>query len=260
MVIGSSPLPSAHLIFETAGFAVGGLLYWRNSNAASQPPDRWTRWGLLAGAAVGAAVGSRALYMLQYWQALAGAPLALWLGGKTIVGGLLGGLLGVEIAKRALHWSRSTGDGFVLPLLVAIAIGRVGCQLSGLSDLTYGDVTAMPWGWNYGDGLRRHPTAIYEIVGLVVIGWMIFRPWFRQRPGDQFRAFMVGYFVLRIGLDFLKPPFGPPAPGMLVPGLWGPLSPIQWACLAGITYYCRDVHRWAVQGRIRAKGSTVSLL
>ena len=110
MVIGSSPLPSAHLIFETAGFAVGGLLYWRNSNAASQPPDRWTRWGLLAGAAVGAAVGSRALYMLQYWQALAGAPLALWLGGKTIVGGLLGGLLGVEIAKRALHWSRARGS------------------------------------------------------------------------------------------------------------------------------------------------------
>lgn len=48
-----------------------------------------------------------------------------------------------ETLKRGLNWDQSTGDGFVLPLLVAIAIGRLGCQMSGLSDLTYGNVTSL---------------------------------------------------------------------------------------------------------------------
>jgi phosphatidylglycerol---prolipoprotein diacylglyceryl transferase len=191
--------PLLHLAFESGGLTVGGLLYWRQSNAATQPADRWTRWGLLAGAAVGAAIGSRGLYMLQYWSALGGQPLTAWLGGKTIVGGLLGAILGVETAKRLLHWPASTGDGFVVPLAVALMIGRIGCQLSGVSDLTYGNVTELPWGWDYGDGIPRHP-------------------------------------------------FGPSAVGVITPERWGSLSAIQWACVAGLAYYARDILRWLKQG------------
>jgi prolipoprotein diacylglyceryltransferase len=244
--------PILHSALEVGAFTVGGLLYWRTANAATQPPETSTRWGLLAGAALGAALGSRALYMLQYWGALGGQPLAVWLGGKTIVGGLLGALLGVELAKRTLAWSESTGDGFVLPLLVAIVIGRVGCQLSGVSDLTYGNVTTLPWGWNYGDGALRHPTALYEILGLGVLAWILYRGNFMRRRGDRFRAFMVGYFLLRFWLDFLKPPFGAAAAGTLAPERWGPLSAIQWACLAGLAYYAKDIRRWATQGSARA--------
>lgn len=54
-----------------------------------------------------AAIGSRGLFMLQYWSAPGGKPLAAWLGGKTIVDGLLGAVLGVETAKRLLHWPAS---------------------------------------------------------------------------------------------------------------------------------------------------------
>lgn len=241
--------PMLHLAFESGGLTAGGLLYWRQSNAATQPTDRWTRWGLLAGAAVGAGIGSRGLYMLQYWDALTGQPLIAWLGGKTIVGGLLGAILGVETAKRLLDWRASTGDGFVVPLMVAMVIGRVGCQLSGLSDLTYGNVTKLPWGWDYGDGLPRHPTAIYEILGIAVLAWFVTRGGFIKQPGDRFRAFVVGYLLLRIGLDFLKPPFGPAGAGMLMPQPWGALTPIQWACVAGVAYYRRDVRRWVTQGR-----------
>ena len=243
--------PMVHFAFESAGLTVGGFLYWRKSNAATQPTDNWTRWGLLAGAAVGASIGSRGLYMLQYWNALGGQPLTAWLGGKTIVGGLLGAVLGVETAKRLLHWHASTGDGFVVPLMVAVVIGRIGCQLSGISDLTYGNVTALPWGWDYGDGLARHPTALYEILGIGVLACIVLRGRFATQPGDRFRAFVVGYLLLRIGLDFLKPPFGPPSAGAMAPGRWGSLSAIQWACVAGVAYYGRDIFRWLTQGRLR---------
>lgn len=240
--------PLLHLAFESGGLTVGGLLYWRQSNAATQPADRWTRWGLLAGAAVGAAVGSRGLYILQYWSALGGQPLTAWLGGKTIVGGLLGAILGVETAKQLLHWPASTGDGFVVPLAAALVIGRIGCQLSGVSDLTYGNVTELPWGWDYGDGLARHPTAIYEILGVGALAWWAMRARL-SRSGDRFRVFVVGYLVLRFGLEYLKPPFGPSAVGVITPERWGSLSAIQWACVAGLAYYARDILRWLKQGR-----------
>jgi phosphatidylglycerol:prolipoprotein diacylglycerol transferase len=244
--------PLVHSALELGAFTAGGLLYWRTANAATQPPERWMRWGLLAGAALGAALGSRGLYMLQYWEALQAQPLDVWLGGKTIVGGLLGAIVGVELAKLAMKLRQSTGDGFVLPLLVAIVIGRVGCQLSGVADLTYGNVTTLPWGWNYGDGALRHPTALYEILGVGLVAWLVYRGDFTRCRGDRFRVFMVGYLCLRLGLDFLKPPFGATAAGTLTPDRWGPLSAIQWACLAGLAYYAHDVYRWAAQGPERA--------
>lgn len=244
--------PLIHAGLELGAFTAGGLLYWRTSNAATQPRDRMTRWGLLAGAALGAALGSRALYVLQYWQALQGQPPGIWLGGKTIVGGLLGAVAGVELAKRALHWELSTGDGFVVPLLIAIVIGRIGCQLSGVSDLTYGNPTALPWGLDQGDGIARHPTALYEIMGVGAIAWIIHRTRRLDRRGDRFRALLAGYLALRFGLEFLKPPFGPAAGGVLAPAWWGPFTAIQWACLAGLGYYARDLWRWATQGQGRA--------
>lgn len=250
--------PIVHSALEISAYALGGAVYWRGANAATQPPDPWTRWGLIAGAALGAALGSRLLYMWQYGGALRGQPLALWLGGKTIVGGLLGAVMGVETAKRALRWPTSTGDGFVLPLLVAITLGRVGCQLSGVSDLTYGNATTLPWGWDYGDAIPRHPTSLYELIGLGALAWLLYRtPFMHRAPvtyraGDRFRAFMVGYLLLRLGLEFLKPPFGPAAAGTLAPERWGPLSAIQWACLAGLAYYAPAIWRWAGVEPVRA--------
>ncbi len=190
--------------------------------------------------------------MLQYWGALQGEPLALWLGGKTIVGGLIGGVLGVESAKLITNWSQSTGDGFVLPLIVAIVVGRIGCQLAGVSDLTYGNVTTLPWGWDYGDHVLRHPTALYEILGVGVLAGIVYGRDFTHRRGDRFRAFIFGYFLLRFGLEFLKPPYGPAAVATLMPQRWGPFSAIQWACLAGLAYYAQDVYRWITQGIQRA--------
>ena len=248
--------PPVHAALELAAFTLAGLVYWRAGNAATQPPQRLTRWGLLAGAALGAALGARGLDVLQYWQALQGQPLSVWLGGKTIVGGMLGAVVGVEVAKGLLGWRRSTGDGFVLPLIIAIVVGRVGCQLAGLSDLTYGNVTRLPWGWNYGDGLRRHPTAAYEILGVGVLALLVYRGPLARRlkatPGDRFRAFLAGYCLLRLGLECLKPPYGPVAAGELPPQFLGPLSAIQWACVAGLAYYAQAIRRWSMQGVQRA--------
>ena len=82
------------------------------------------------------------------------------------VGGLIGGLIAVEWTKRWLRVTIPTGDLLVVPLVAGIAIGRIGCFLTGLADRTYGLATGLPWGVDFGDGVLRHPTQIYEIVFL----------------------------------------------------------------------------------------------
>ena len=238
-----------HLWLELLAYAVGAQWYrlnLRRSPLGVAGAEPLQRWSVIAGAVFGAAVGSKLLYVLQYVPDLAGQPAVVWWSGKTIVGGLLGGLIGVEAAKRAARWRASTGDAFVGPLLAGMVIGRLGCQLAGLEDLTYGGVTSLPWGWDYGDGLRRHPVALYEVSCLLLLAGALHaarRPLARV-AGDRFRAFMVGYLLVRLALDWLKPPHVPPAAGLLVPALYGPLTAIQWACVAGLAYYLPSVGRW----------------
>lgn len=221
--------PAWHPVFETlayaAGYAVFRLQRARRGDILAEPK----RWTVIAAAAVGALVGSRLLGLAEQWPTVLAAArsghlfaLLFASGGKTIVGGLLGGWLAVELAKRVAGIRSRTGDLFVLPLCTGIAVGRVGCFLAGLADDTYGKPTTLPWAVNFGDGIGRHPTQLYEIVFLVLLGLILSRPW-RLAEGARFRIFLAAYLAWRIAIDFLKPQ--PLVAGMNV---------IQWACVAGL--------------------------
>lgn len=225
-----------HAILELLAYAAGFRLFlFLRSRGGDAVPER-VRQSVVVGAAVGGALGSKLLFWLQV-PALTLEHVhdpAFLMGGKSIVGGLLGGLIGVELAKRIEGERRSTGDLFVLPLCLGMAIGRVGCFLAGLADHTYGIPTALPWGVDFGDGVRRHPTQLYEIVALATIAsWAVLVSRRDPRPGDLFRGFMVLYLAFRLAIEFIKPDAGEYL------GLTG----IQIACLAGLVYYARDVPR-----------------
>lgn len=227
----------AHLVFESLGYLVGSRLFFllrRRTTDFLAPEQRWT---LIAGAAVGALLGSKALVWIQHagqWSAMAAHPES-FAAGKTIVGGLLGGTIAVEGVKRAIGVTRRTGDLFVLPLCAGIAIGRIGCFLAGLTDHTYGLPTSLPWGVDFGDGITRHPAQLYEVAALAAIALWAWRA--ARSPalheGDVYRGFLTLYFVFRIVLEWLKP--NP----VLLPGLSG----IQIACIAGLFYSARDARR-----------------
>lgn len=218
--------PHVHLAFEILGYLAGALLYvWLRGRTGDTITDR-NRATVLTGAALGAAIGTRLLFWLSY----PGLPLSAFFSGKTVVGGLLGGLMGVELMKLAIGVRRSTGDLFVFPIITALATGRIGCFLAGPIDRTAGLPTSLPWGIAIADGVRRHPVALYEIVFL-----MLLIPFLRRvqrtsaHEGQTFRLFMLAYLTFRLGVDFLKP--DPPA-------LRGGLTAIQYACVCGIAYYC----------------------
>jgi phosphatidylglycerol---prolipoprotein diacylglyceryl transferase len=221
-----------HWVFETLGYLVGGRLYGSLKARDGDALEAETRWWVVAAAFLGAAIGSKLLVLLDHpvlsLQSLV-SPLAL-LEGKTVVGGLLGGLIAVEWTKRRLGVTRNTGDLFAIPLTVGIAVGRIGCFLTGLDDNTFGLPATLPWAIDFGDGIPRHPTQLYEIgfllaVQLPTLVWLKRR---LPRDGDLFKAFMVGYLGFRLGLEFLKP--GEPVQGLTV---------IQWACFATLVWYAR---------------------
>jgi prolipoprotein diacylglyceryltransferase len=231
-----------HFLLETLAYFVGARIYWKQATRGPQPPPR-DRFLLLGCAVFGAALGSKALHILEHLPTLiARHDGALWLGGKSALGGFLGGTLGVELGKRMIGWRTATGDAWVWPIVIGVAIGRVGCQLSGLWDQTYGSPTTLPWGWDYGDGIARHPTAAYEIVGILAIALLISPRW-HACAGARFAALLLGYSALRLGLEFLKPPFGAPGEGTLPVSLYGGLTAIQWAAIFGVVWYALLLRR-----------------
>jgi phosphatidylglycerol:prolipoprotein diacylglycerol transferase len=180
------------------------------------------------GAIFGALVGSKVLAWVEswpdYWQLWQATPsVSIFAGGKTIVGGLLGGWLGVEIAKKFMGIGFSTGDVYVFPLIVGMSIGRVGCFLTGLADHTYGNHTSLPWGVDFGDG-PRHPTQLYDIVFLMLLGAaLLVRMRWPYPNGRIFRLFIFAYCVYRLAVEFIKPTYR----------VYVGLSAIQVACVVG---------------------------
>lgn len=202
-----------HLLFESLGYVVAAALVIALRTRASDALRRDQRVFVTAAALVGS---------------VAGSFLLAWPAGKTVVGGLIGGLVGVELVKRLLGITVRTGDLFVFPACVGMALGRVGCFLTGLSDNTHGVGTDWVTAVDFGDGIGRHPTQLYEIVFLLLQAGVLW--WQRSRfvrAGELFRAFMMSYLTWRLGVDFLKPD------AKVALGL----SAIQWAALATLGYY-----------------------
>lgn len=232
-----------HQPLEMLGAFLGFRLYLRLRRRAGDPLPAERRLIVLAAAVVGAALGSKLLAVASDPPAtLAGlADPRLLLAGKTIVGGLLGGLAAVELVKWRIGERTATGDLYAFPLIVGIAIGRVGCFLTGLADDTYGVATALPWGVDFGDGVPRHPTQLYEIAFLALLAAAL--AWRARRPyprGDLFKLFMVGYLGWRLAVDFIKP----------VHVTWLGMTPIQLACLAGLAWYAPHLPRlFGIGGR-----------
>ena len=227
-----------HGVFEWAGIALGVALYRRarrrqGLSALTAPGS----FALLVGLMLGAGLGNKLVFAVErpdlvaaWWH---GAPLIL---GQSIVGGLLGGLLGIEVAKALTRQHASTGDLMVQPLVAGLMLGRVGCLLAGLHDDTYGLPTAWPWGLDLGDGVARHPSALYEIVFLALLSLGLRRraaDWALE-PGLQFKLFLAAYLVWRLLGDTLKP---------VRVAYPGGLSGIQWVCLLALVLYLPLVAR-----------------
>ncbi|MBS1565006.1 MAG: prolipoprotein diacylglyceryl transferase [Bacteroidetes bacterium] len=234
LYIGHYALP-LHAVLETLAFFVGFRYFLYLRSRQGDVIESSSRSWIFVGAIFGALLGSRLVGGLENPEELLHSRSVLlhFYENKTVLGGFLGGLLGVELIKKRIGEKKASGDLFVYPILLALIIGRIGCFTMGVYEATYGTTTSLPWGMNLGDGLRRHPVALYEILFLVLL-WLFLR--FADRKwslasGARFKIFMMAYALFRFLLDFIKPvyifPFG--------------LSTIQLTGLAGLAWYYRYI-------------------
>lgn len=155
----------------------------------------------LAGGVIGARL---AHWLLVDPQALAANPLGPFdvrQGGRTILGGVLGGWLAVEVAKRRMGIRRSTGDLFAPALAMGEAIGRIGCFLNGCC---FGQPTSVPWACYQHDALR-HPTQFYTMAYCLAMFALLWR-WRDRLPreGDLFRRYLVMWGLGRFVIEFWR--------------------------------------------------------
>lgn len=127
---------------------------------------------------------------------------------KSMLGGIFGAIMAAEVFKYFAGIHQSTGLYFVPGLIMLIVVGRVGCFLAGLPDFTYGTETGLPWGVDFGDGVRRHPVQLYEsLTMLLFLGVLLIRyprnPLFWQTQG--FYVFVLVYAGQRFLWEFIKP-------------------------------------------------------
>ena len=214
-----------HAAFDALAWlaAAGALHILRRTWFRENPVEAPLRFGYLAAVLIGAGSGAWIFGTLNAW--VSGQPgLA-----RSVEGALAGAIFAIELFKKLNCINAHTGAIYALPLTLGIAIGRIGCLLSGMEDFTYGIPTGQAWGWDFGDGVLRHPVQLYESVmmGLFAIVYFI-----QMRRGSRFwmaNGFYLAvafYAAQRFFLELLKP-YQPIA---------GPMTVFQLLSLALMTY------------------------
>jgi prolipoprotein diacylglyceryltransferase len=206
-----------HDAFSILAVIVGFAIYYRELRRRD-----WLDATIVAvsiAAVAGALIGARVVTAwehLEYYTALDGVPLtvAIERSGKSLIGALAGGYLGIAIAKRATGYTRSTGDAYLLAIPVATAIGRLGCFLS---ELPLGTPADLPWAIAVspdaaaafarcpGCELPMHPSMLYEILFNLVAVATIVR--LRDRvpvPGDGLRLYLLAAGVFRFLVESVR--------------------------------------------------------
>ena len=183
----------------------------------------WQRVMVGLGGFTGAFLAAKLPFFLSYvvdgdWPAVLSGR-ALFSDGKTIMLGLAGGYAGVEFGKWYSRVKVSTGDSFAVSIPVAVAIGRLACFTNGCC---HGIATGLPWGVDFGDGIVRHPTQIYE--SLFHLGCAVVLASLRRDgllTGHLFKLYLVVYSIYRFATEFIRPEAK----------LWGGWTGYQWAAV-----------------------------
>jgi len=227
-----------HYIFETLAFIIGvRLYYYYKKGIVDQISDENRLW-IMLGAMFGALIGSRVVAVLETPEVINHLTFSILYQSKTIVGGLLGGLFGVELIKKIIGVNIASGDIYVIPILVALMIGRIGCFSMGIDEPTYGVPTHFFMGMDLGDGILRHPIMLYEMIYLVLLIFLFNSLKYKELiNGDRFKLFMVLYFLFRFLIEFIKP----------YHSLFLNLSSIHWSALFIFIYYYRFIIRISKQ-------------
>lgn len=173
---------------------------------------------------VGVVLGGRLGYVLfykpGYYLQRPLEALAVWEGGMSFHGGLIGVLLAMAVFCRWRGLRFLSVMDFIAPLVpLGLAAGRMGNFINGE---LWGRVTDVSWAMVFpqaGNALPRHPSQLYQFAGEGVVLFFLLWWWSaRPRPvGAVSGAFLLGYAAFRFAAEFAREPdafLGFPLPGI----------------------------------------------
>lgn len=208
---------SAYTVFALAALAAGIACYLAGAlrdRAGLEPAAI-----VLLGALLGAGIGARLPFLLLYAVNPALVP-AFPLDGKTMLGGLAGGLAAAWLAKRVFRVHAPLADAAAPAAALAFAIGRLGCLGVGCC---YGRQAA--WGLDFGDGLLRLPTQLFEVV-FHACAFAVLCPLRRHghARGTLLQGYLGAYLAFRYLTEFLREGHA----------VWAGQTPYQLVCICGL--------------------------
>ncbi len=197
------------------GFLLGGYYAYKRAARADSPVKQSQVEDMVFWIAMGVILGGRVGYVLFYnFDQFLDNPLwlfAVWEGGMSFHGGLLGVILALYLFGRFKANANLVQMGdFVAPMIpIGLGLGRIGNfigqELWGRhTDAWYG----MVFPKEGADALARHPSQLYQAaLEGVVLGVILW--WFSRKPrptGAVSGVFLLGYGIFRFLVEFVREP------------------------------------------------------
>ena len=200
-------------------YIAGLVIGWRIMRTVSQQQPRllttakiddfllWAALGVILGGRLGYVLFYRPLFYFTHPQDL----IAVWQGGMSFHGGLLGVFVAIWwTARQAKVGFLRLGDVVAPVVPIGLFFGRIANFINGE---LWGRVTDVPWAMIFPTGgpIPRHPSQLYEAFceGIVLFSIMmvlVFRTRLRERPGFVGGAFLVLYGLARSSMEFFREP------------------------------------------------------
>ena len=163
---------------------------------------------LILGLIIGARLGYVLFYDLSQYIKSPLEIFAIWHGGMSFHGGLIGAITAGYIFSRKKNvdfWLFS--DLIIVTAPIGLGLGRLGNFINGE---LYGRATTVPWAMVFPTGgpILRHPSQLYEAIGegLVLFVLMWFLKDRVRKTGYLTASFLLFYGLIRFFLEFFREP------------------------------------------------------
>jgi len=192
---------NSYSFFVILGLIIGLVVYYKLAKKEKQLSEK-SFYILMAGL-LGGIIGAKIpTWIINFPEIIKNFPdLTLILSGRTITGGLIGGTISILYIKKKLNIKDKKGNLFAPAIAIGVAIGRIGCLLRGCC---YGIATNSKYGIDFGDGILRHPTQIYEIIFMSIMFIYLMYKRKNAKAGQLFFILMNSYFIFRFFEEFLR--------------------------------------------------------